>query len=262
MTDTEQFPWWEDRRKEGFFQWIVVPARPLLILALFIGAYFFLFERPQNVPERSPGSTALSGFTDEPLLDTEGEGGNIQSLSGIPPQSLLASLFGENAVDPLFSVPSQRKSSPTKPVISPTQFAPESVPEKEPERSVWLYLVGSSEIGFKANASRLGLALATADQGDPESLDVFIADLEQKTLVLAGLVPPAEIQRQHDASLKLLERYIALLRAARDERDGSVQTTWDSDERKAIAEEAARINGEIRDIVHTYQIVLPRGVLP
>jgi len=249
---SQDFPWYENRVTSSRLKRFFIAARPLLLVSLIASAYAFtpLGDTPvQGQPQSASGTPSTTGTA-------AGEGADPESF--LPTESLFASLFGADAVDPLFALPEIISPGTNVPV----QASRYSEPTEEPARSVYRYLIAASDIGFEANQSKLGLALATADQGEPDALSALIVGLETKHVTYATLTPPAELAAQHAASVAVLERYIALLRAARDKRDGSVQTTWDSPEREAIASEAGRITKEIRDIVHNFGITLPAGVLP
>jgi hypothetical protein len=220
-----------------------------LLIVLIAGAYWFTF-RPETLPE--PPAAVSPQQQDA----STGTAGSADETSTAPIASLLENLFGLGIVDPTLSVP------PLDGRGGNGQQAAFVEPTDEPAKSVYRYLVAASDIGFEANQSRLGLALATADQGEPDALNAMIVGMETKLVAYAALIPPGELEAHHTASVSVLNRYIELLRAARDKRDGSVQATWDSAEREAIADEAGRITQEIRDIVHNLGISLPSGVLP
>jgi len=93
-------------------------------------------------------------------------------------------------------------------------------------------------------------------------LDALIADWEAKTAQFASLTPPEELREIHEASLKVLRRYIDFLKEVRASGSGSIKKTWGSPERSEIGSEAGQLVEKLRDIVHTYNIVLPDGVLP
>lgn len=248
-----EFPWWEEESPRSFREFFS-QARPLFILTLAAGVALFVFDM-NPLPQR-PENVTLS---DNPFINqVEGSRGSSTNgvLNQLPPVSLLGSLFGAGAVDPLFVIPDA--------VISPIveKLDGKREPEGEPQRAVWNYLVEASNVGFEANISRLSLALATAGQGKPDALDRFIAEYEVYLLKYASLIAPEELKETHQSTISVLERYVAHLRASRDASLGSVENTWSSPERDAIAKEAARINKEIRTIVHTLGVVLPAGVLP
>lgn len=256
----QQFPWWEEARRPGF--WGRIRAfRPGLLLALIAGAVLFAAgpAPPQNT---SPGPDAPLGPAQNSSDAGAAQGGTefTSSPGELPSVSLLAQLFGADAVDPLFSATTETGGAEDS-SSEATPLAAEE-PEEEPQRSIWRYLVAASDIGFEVNTSRLGLALASAEQGEADALNLLIAELEDKLLQFASLVAPEELAAQHTGSVAVLERYIQHLRASRDKADGSVEATWNNAERDAIAEEAGRINQEIRDIVHNTGTILPPGVLP
>lgn len=258
-TQTE-FPWWDDSASTNTRWEKLSRLSPGLIIALSLSALFFVVEFNFPAPE---SATQQMGSSSDITQQNPQNAGNTGVEPTLASRSLLADLFGFGAVDPLFQIPDVVlggeegiNEQPADPAAGETE------PDTEPQRSIWRYLVAASDIGFENNESRLSLALATAEQGETDAMNNFIADLEAKLLEYAALVPPEELSETHAASLAVVERYINHLRASRDKVEGSVEDTWHSPERDAIAEEANRINQQIRDIVHNTGTVLPAGVLP
>ena len=239
----------------GFFNKYIVPTRPLLVVALLLSAYLFVYRQVEAPAEISQPLTAEQ---DAQTTEPEGDPSDAPTSDALlPTESLIASLFGSDSIDPFFTLPE------IAPIGEPSvQEDPIVAPEEEPARSIYYYLVAASDIGFEANPSRLGLALATAEQGEVDALNNLIADFEVRLVDYGGLLPPTDLEQVHAESLALLERYVAHMRNSRDRIDGSVEATWNNAERDVIAEEATRINEEIREIVHNYNILLPVGVLP
>ena len=259
-TKTE-FPWWEETSSEPSRWDKISRFSPGLIIALGLSMLFFVAEFNFPAPEpAAPDTTNAQQNLDKTGLFSEETTADPEAP--VPTSSLLADLFGFGAVDPLFRIPNVVVSVEESGEQPNDPAAGQAEPETEPQRSIWRYLVAASEIGFENNESRLSLALATAEQGETDAINSFIADLEAKLLEYAALVPPEELKEAHAASLAVVERYINHLRASRDKVEGSVEDTWHSPERDAIAEEANRINQQMRDIVHNTGTILPPGVLP
>lgn len=173
--------------------------------------------------------------------------------------SLLAQLFGAGAIDPLFKLPDAgldyRNANPDS-VPSP------DIPTTEPARSIYWYLVNSSNVGFEPNTSRLNLALATAESGNGGALDALIRDYEDKLDAFQNIPPPEELRQLHEDSSRVLLRYVQHLKNVGVAEPGKVRETWTGPELSAIGAEAARLTQQIRDIVRTNNITLPTGVLP
>lgn len=236
---------------------LLLSIRPLLIVALAVGAVFFAPKTPEIPRAEIFSSQDETNAPDSALRlsDTSSETLTAEQSQG-PPLSIFGTLFGEDAVDPLFHLPDGPLSG------SPSAFNPNTAPTQEPARSIYRYLVAASDIGFSADASRLGLVLATAEKGGVSGLQNFIADLEEKQRQFESLAPPDEIREIHEESVRVVLRYIQHLKNTLNQTPGSVQGTWTGPERQAIGEEAQRINQKIRDLVHTHDISLPEGVLP
>lgn len=231
--------------------------RPVLIVALAAGSILFA----PDIPERQDAPQTTGDAATNAAPSTESNDG-AAALIEESPISIFGELFGKDAIDPLFHLP---ETDPRLRQDFDGQAKSEirnAEPEQEPARSIYRYLVAASEIGFEANASRLGLALSTAEKSDTKLLDRLITELEGKSSLFQSLVPPPELRDIHEASSRVLLRYVQHLKQTRANAPGGVERTWTRPERAAIGEEAAAITQKIRDIVHTHNISLPEGVLP
>lgn len=220
--------------------------QPKLLVAL--AGSVFLFAPSLGIPSPAQENAAAS---------SSGNSSTETGPSSTPEEtSLLAYLFGKTAINPQFKLPDLGPPPATQDAAGLRE------PAEEPARSIYRYLVASSDIQFKADSSRLGLALATAEKGERTALDRLIADYEGKFAQFQLLAPPSEMQGIHEASLQIVLQHIQHLKAARAAEPGKVLSTWKSGDRSTIGEEAGRILAQMREIVNKYNIILPAGVLP
>ncbi|OHA49338.1 MAG: hypothetical protein A2991_01425 [Candidatus Terrybacteria bacterium RIFCSPLOWO2_01_FULL_58_14] len=231
---------------------IIGSLRPTLIATLAVSAALFApaFPGQPAARDQQPAASGASGDAAETTAP---------SATQSPP-SLLAQLFGAAAVDPHFTLPNTG-TAPSLTTDSP-QRASSREPENEPARSIYRYLVASSDIGFASDPSRMGLALATAEQGSTEGLDRIVGELERQREAFLALVPPLELRETHEQSARAISSYLELLKRARNGSPGGVLEAWNSPERSSIAADAASVTGELRRIVEQHNIALPSGVLP
>ena len=236
--------------------------RPILIIALLSSAA--LFAPARNISPRQngeSGNTGEGGTSVDSVIDNTTP--QLNSSEALQP-SLLAEIFGSGAVDPFFKLPGAAANDKSQIAngAGATTEATTAEPTTEPARSIYRYLAASSEIGFKADQSRLSLALASAEAGEIEGLDRLIAEREAQFTAFKALLPPPEAAEIHASSVDVLARYVELMKEARRNAPGGVQEAWDGKERKAIGQKAAELVQQLRDLVHTYNIVPPDGVLP
>lgn len=230
---------------------LVASLRPTLIVALIVSATLFTPAPSAQPTTHDQRPTTLNGSVAE--RDTSP---NTPEQTSVAP-SLLAQIFGAAVVDPNFTLPGAAQNTPT-PGATPSSREP----EKEPARSVYRYLVASSDIGFASDPSRMGLALATAEQGSTEGLDRIVGELERQREAFLALLPPLELRETHERSARVISSYLELLKRARNGSPGGVLEAWNSPERSSIAAEAASVTEELRRIVEQENIALPSGVLP
>lgn len=122
------------------------------------------------------------------------------------------------------------------------------------------YLIASSDINFPS-ASKLEPALEKAEEGDPADLIEISSDYKEGLEELKQLVPPEIMQKIHAYSIEVVERFVSLLNNTIHQTSGSVYENWNSEERLAITELAEQTKAAMIEIVTTYQIRLPSGVL-
>lgn len=245
---------------------LLIQTRPVA-LAVFITGSMFFGPQPQQdnaaprngaaAPEQVLATTPTSGAN--AFVQTQAP--SPANLEELVKQSFLGNLLGPGSVDPLFHLPESAVPEATQEQTQ-TQENALKPPQEEPARSIYHYLVASSDIGFEVDKERLGLALSLAENGEPATLDRLIRDFERKMEAFNALTPPEEMEEAHNESSKILLRYVQLLKAAREKEAGSVAATWDSIERQKLGEDASAVTQKIRDIVHTHGIELPEDVLP
>ncbi len=123
------------------------------------------------------------------------------------------------------------------------------------------YLIASSDIGFPEDNAKLKAALEEAKNGDPGNLIKIRTEYQKGLGELKKLEPPEILYDVHAKSIEVVEQFTALLNDTVHQAKGSVEETWNSEERLKINERAQEIKASLIEIVMTYEITLPPGVL-
>ncbi len=196
--------------------------------------------------------TSVLGSSNPEVVPPEKPENNTSENSAIPFGSVL------NSFDPLGNLGTFLKNDPVQNNIV-SEIAGEA-PAEEPAKSLYNYFVTSSGLGFEGGDIQLAIALAA--NGETDNLNKIIAGYEGSLDGFRHLEAPPLAIAIHEQSLALLERYIIFLKNVRRGQAGSVEKTWNSEERNEIITESQKIIVEIKKLETQYNFFLPEDVLP
>ncbi len=127
------------------------------------------------------------------------------------------------------------------------------------------YLINSSNLNFP-DPSYIQLAISlVAEKGEKTELKNIIKEMNEKYEELELLSHPAELDKIHEQSLNVIQRFIPILQQIVDLNNPDkikVDNIINSTEMQQINELANQVLKEIRQVVKEYNISLPAGILP
>ena len=196
--------------------------------------------------------TSVLGDPNPQKASSKNPENNSAETVNMPLGSVLSSLSPLGGLGEFF------KNDPAQNVIVPEITA--QAPTEEPAKSLYNYFVASSALGFEGGDIQLAIAMAA--NGEVDNLNKIISGYEGSLDAFGQLTAPPLAIAVHEQSLALTERYIIFLKNVRLGKDGSVEKTWNSEERDQIISESQKIIGQIKNLEGQYNFILPEEVLP